>query len=177
MQRAGLETLVLTHQAEVHRYMRYLGLDAATAEDLAQDVFVIIFERGLPPSITSATEEAAWLRGIARNLFLQWCRKRGRERTTGSDPNALDGAERVWSGEFLRDGDGFDYLEALRQCRDRLNERQLKALDYRYGKGLSHREMSTAFGISAPGVKMLLRRVRAVLAKCIGKRLGLEHGA
>ena len=38
-----LERLVREHQAELWRYLRYLGSDAARAEDLVQETFLRVW--------------------------------------------------------------------------------------------------------------------------------------
>ena len=86
----------------------------------------------------------------------------------------LERAESVWRLDFLRDGDGFDYLEALRRCLRDLPPKQRDALDMRYRDKKSRGEMAQFLGISEDGIKSLLRRLRAALAKCVKKRLALE---
>ena len=62
MRRGELETLIRAHQAELYRYLRYLGADPASAEDLVQDTFLATFqsEADLEAGVPAA---AAWLRG------------------------------------------------------------------------------------------------------------------
>ena len=40
MDRDTLSVLVKTHQAEIYRYVRYLGADASPAADLGQETFL-----------------------------------------------------------------------------------------------------------------------------------------
>jgi RNA polymerase sigma-70 factor (ECF subfamily) len=175
LSRTELETLVRMHQAEIYRYLRYLGADATTAEDLVQEAFLAACQSENPPSSTDSPLRAAWLRGIARNQFLTFCRRRKRS-PVQADPESLEQAEAVWRREFLRSGDGFDYVEALRACLAEMPERSRGILDMRYTQGKSREEMAKLCLMSEDGVKSLLRRVRAALGECIRRRLGLEHG-
>ncbi|MFP4056878.1 MAG: RNA polymerase sigma factor [Candidatus Brocadiia bacterium] len=172
MDRDALESLVRAHQAEVYRYMRYLGAPRAAAEDLVQETFLAAFtaERAADPSDERAA--SAWLRGIARNLFLRYCRTR-RTSPVGVDHQFLERAEALWASEFLRDGDGFDYVEALRQCLATLSRRQREALDFRYAQAKSRSEMARLLEMTENGVKSLLRRIRGALADCVRRRLKL----
>ena len=169
-----LETLVRIHQAEIYRYVRYMGAESTTvAEDLVQDTFLAAYKSPDAESPRSERLQSAWLRGIARNLFLMYCR-RARNSPVRVDPAALARAETAWAGEFLREGDGFDYIEALRKCMGTLGEKQRKLLDLQYGQGKSRSEIAEAASMSEDGIKSLMRRLRAVLAQCIRRRLGLE---
>jgi DNA-directed RNA polymerase specialized sigma24 family protein len=49
-------------------------------------------------------------------------------------------------------------------------------LDLFYVEGRSRGETAAASGMSGDGVKSGLRRLRAQLARCIGRRLGLDPG-
>lgn len=86
----------------------------------------------------------------------------------------LDEAESTWRSVFLRDGDGFDYLEALRRCLQDLPPKQRDVLDMRYRDEKSRGEMAQFLGMSEDGIKSLLRRIRATLANCVEKRLALQ---
>jgi RNA polymerase sigma-70 factor (ECF subfamily) len=173
MDRDRLAMLVRAHQAELYRYMRYLGADNAAAEDLVQETFLAAFRSPNPPGSGDCRCAAAWLRGIARNLFLRHCR-RLRTSPVPADAEFLEQAEATWTGEFLRDGEGFDYVEALRRCLETLSAEQRRALDLRYTERTPRAEMARLLEVTENGVKTLLRRIRARLADCIRKRLKLE---
>lgn len=174
MDRRTVDTLIRIHQAELFRYLRYLGARPdAEVEDLVQETFLVAL-RGDGPWATDERQQAAWLRGIARNLFLAHCRK---ERTarTHLTPDALRLAEEVWADEFLGDGDGFDYTAALRRCLDRLPADRRRLVEQRYGEGLSRERMAEVFRMTADGVKAALRRIRQQLADCITAALEVER--
>ena len=171
MDRDELAALVKVNQAGIFRYLRYLGAEPATAEDLVQDTFLAALKSRTNPQDLSS--QPAWLRGIARNLFLQHCR-RGRRSPQVVNSRRLEEAESTWQSVFLRGGDGFEYLEALRRCLHALPQRQQDVLDMRYRDARSRGEMAQALKLTEDGTKSLLRRIRAVLAQCVEKRLALE---
>ncbi|MBN2712224.1 MAG: RNA polymerase sigma factor [Planctomycetes bacterium] len=173
MDRETLGALVRAHQSELYRFLRYLGANQVVAEDLLQETFLAAFKsNNVPPE--ESTQQAAWLRGISRNIFLQHCRHEKRSRVH-VNTDYVDQAESLWISEFLRDGDGFDYVEALRACLERLQPNQRKVVDQKYTHGLSRDEMARKNGMSADGIKSLLRRIRAALGDCISRRIGLEE--
>jgi len=176
MDRKTLTTMVRTHQAEIFRYLRYLGArDANLAEDLAQDTFLAAFRSQNAPLTTDVRRQAAWLRGVARNVFLMHCRK---VRTTPVrfDSEGLERAEAVWANRFLRDGDGFDFVAALRRCLGKLGERQMGVLRMRYWEKRSRGEMAGRLRMSEDGVKSMLRRLRSALKGCVEQSLADERG-
>ncbi|MCK6470966.1 MAG: sigma-70 family RNA polymerase sigma factor [Planctomycetes bacterium] len=176
MSRDELEALVLAHQAELYRYVRYLGAaDATAAEDLVQESFLAAFKSENAPAASEPARRAAWLRGIARNLFLQYCRSR-RTSPVQVDTQALEAGERFWAEDFLRGSDGFEYIEALRGCMERLEEKPRRALDLFYKQKLSRTDVAAAFQMTENGIKSFLQRVRAALGDCIERRVKTEHG-
>ena len=72
------------------------------------------------------------------------------------------------------DGDGDDYVDALRQCLTSLPARQREVVAMRYGEDATRVEMAAAFGLAEEGIKTLLRRAKANLLACVRGRLGTE---
>jgi len=172
-----LEALVRTHEAELYRYVRYMGsIGASVAEDLVQETFLAAYRSTSPPASSEPRLMAAWLRGIARNLFLGHCRK-VRNSPIRADSASLERAEATWAGEFLREGDGFDYVEALRGCLAKVASKQKRMLDLYYSEGKSRAELASLCAMSEDGVKSLMRRTRAALAECIRKRVSRTEAA
>jgi len=175
-----LESLIRTHQAMVYRYLRYMGAAADVAEDVAQETFFAAYKSGTVPLEDAEMEGgrcAAWLRGVARNQLLMHFRK-ARTNPVSSDPTvleqALNQADEVWATELLRNGDGFDYAEALQKCLERLQGTQRKVLDMFYAEEYSRAQIAETLNMSEDGIKSLLRRVRSALRNCVQNRLGVR---
>lgn len=176
MTREDLETLVRMHQAELYRYVRYLGAESpSVAEDLTQETFLAAFRSPDLGTVREPKQQAAWLRGIARNQFLAHCR-RVRANPVTADSSSVAMAEATWVGDFLEHGDGFEYVEALRQCLGKLEGRNRHVLELHYGEGKSRAELATVCQMTEDGIKSLMRRLRTILAECVKRRLaGEEH--
>lgn len=173
MNRDDLETLVRSHQAELYRYVRFLGVnDRAVAEDLVQDTFLAAFRSQDPPPLEGVRRRAAWLRGIARNLFLAHCRRQ-RNNPVHIDSLYLERAEAFWAAEFLQE-DGPDYLQALKRCLESLADKPRRLLEMRYTQRVSRSEMARLLRMSEDGIKSALQRIRALLADCIKRQLEAE---
>jgi RNA polymerase sigma-70 factor (ECF subfamily) len=176
-----LELLIKTHQAMIYRYLRYMGAAGDVAEDVGQETFLAAYKSSSVPMEDAAAEGgrcAAWLRGVARNQLLMHFRK-ARSNPIAADPvvleQALDQADQVWATELLRNGDGFDYAEALQKCLARMQGTQKKVLEMFYAEEFSRAQIAETMNMSEDGIKSLLRRVRAALRQCVLSRLGLKE--
>jgi len=171
LRREELAELVRVHQAHIFRYLRYLGAHDSAREDIVQETFLAAMQSTLLRQLDEWAQ-GAYLRGIARNQFRKACRqqKRSSAKHMGHE-SAMAEAELVWAKEFLRGGDGFDYIEALRKCRNSLPPRQKSLLDMQYAERKSRSVIAGSMGMSIEGVKTLGRRVRAALRECVHKRL------
>jgi RNA polymerase sigma-70 factor (ECF subfamily) len=159
-----LAVLVREHQADVWRYLRFLGADAEDADDLTQETFLAVAR--CPFEIRSRGETAAYLRTAARNQLLMLRRRQGRE----ASKVELAAAEEVWAAA-TPDGDSSAQMEALATCYENLAGRARDVIDRFYRRGESREEIAAAFEVSIDGVKSLLRRTRASLKECVERRV------
>src|SRR5262245_45680761 len=104
---ANLARLVLRHQAGVWRYVRFLGADAAEADDLTQDTFLALARSQFVERDERQT--AGYLRVVARNQLLALRRKQNREVSTVE----LEAADAVWAAAAGPDGSLTNYIEVL----------------------------------------------------------------
>ncbi|MCB9878048.1 MAG: sigma-70 family RNA polymerase sigma factor [Planctomycetes bacterium] len=148
------------HRPALLRYVRVLGADAVTAEDLVQEALVVALERG-GFDASSPAGVFAFLRAAARNRWLHHARRRVTRRE-------VEHADEVWDRHCEDDGD--DYLLALRRCVEALPEQSRRLLAATYGDGLGRADVGRAFGKSEHGIKSALRRLRAHLHDCIERR-------
>jgi RNA polymerase sigma-70 factor (ECF subfamily) len=159
---AALGALAERFRPALWRYLRVLGADAATADDVVQEAFVIVLRRdGFDATAPGAV--FTFLRTTARQLW-----RRSRDRRT-SDLE-LDQAEALWSAR-CGDGPGDDYVDALRACVERLPPRSRALLEATYGDGEGRAGSGARVGLGKDGVKSALRRLRAFLHRCITQRL------
>jgi RNA polymerase sigma-70 factor (ECF subfamily) len=157
--------LIRQHQADVWRYLRFLGCDHAEAEDLTQETFLAVLRS--PFEQRSTKETAAYLRRVARNQMLMVRRREGREPAM----TELAAAENVWAGATL-DGSLNPHLEALEDClRTAIAPKAREAVAMHYSDGDSREQIAAALKMTVDGVKTLLRRSRAALRECVERKL------
>lgn len=157
---AALGAAVEAHRPALWRYLRVLGADDATADDLVQETFLVALQRpDFDPS--SAAGTFAFLRTTARYRWLKSRRGKATRRE-------VEHADEVWDQHC--GGDGSDYLDALRRCVDELPERSRSLLEATYDDRAGRRETAARFGMTENGIKSALRRLRSALHDCIERR-------
>ncbi|MFK7743333.1 MAG: RNA polymerase sigma factor [Planctomycetota bacterium] len=154
----SVQALVRRHQAEVWRYLRYLGASAELADDLTQDTFVQLLQAPFAERSREAT--TAWLRTVARNFYVKSFR---RPPFAEAD---LDALEAGWS-EYAADDGGERTLQQLRRCLEELGGRARDAVRLHYEERRSRAVIAEHLGVGLDGVKSLLRRARAALRQCV----------
>jgi RNA polymerase sigma-70 factor (ECF subfamily) len=159
-----LANLVREHQADVWRYLRYLGAATEDADDLTQETFLAMARA--PFQQRSRAESAAYLRTAARNQLLMLRRKQGRQINTVE----LAAAESVWA-EAMPTGASDEFLDAMGECCEGLAGRAREAVDKFYRDRKSREEIAAELEMTPDGVKSLLRRTRASLRECVERRL------
>jgi len=155
--------LVQQHQVGVWRYLRYLGATAELADDLVQETFLQLLRA--PFEDRGPVAQAAWLRTVARNLYVKSFRR---------PPLAsaeLDAAEAGWQ-DFAQENAGQETLDRLRGCLERLDGRAREVVRLHYEERRSRRDVGVRLGIGEDGVKSLLRRTRTLLRECIERQRG-----
>lgn len=155
----AFELLVRRHQGLVRAQLRrLLGNDAATADDLAQETFVLAWRK--LEQFRGDSRFSTWLYRIAYSCFLQFLRSRGRQ----PEPAALDP-----EAGHPADADTPD-LELhidLNAALLHLPMNQRAALLYCEQLGLSHQEAAEVLGIPLGTVKTHVMRGKARLRELL----------
>ncbi len=163
---AGLDAarLIKEHQAGVWRYLRVLGCSVNQAEDLTQETFLAVLQKPFQEINRAAT--AAYLRQVARNLFISSQRRAAR----GVAMAELDEIEAAWS-RWAANDDGRELLAALQKCLETLADKARQALELRFREKQSRAAIAAALGMSEDGAKNLMQRAKQHLRTCIERSL------
>jgi RNA polymerase sigma-70 factor (ECF subfamily) len=157
--------IIERHQKGVWRYLRMLGCDAATADDLTQEAFLRVLGKGDFVAVSDAAT-AMYLRRTAHNLMVSMIRRLGKVQLTDS-VETLDEKWNRWAGADLS---GDERLDALKNCLEKLTQRARQALRLRYADDVSRVEIGTALGISEHGARNLMQRAKQQLRECVEKQ-------
>ena len=166
----AFEGLVRRNLPWVRGYFRSRLCDWASADDLAQDVFVTAFVK--MGNFRGESSVETWLLGIARNHLRNFLRKHREEAVGLGEELQVLLDRRSGQGEGQRTVE--DKLQSLRHCLERLPEGTRKLLEARYVQGFSIREISAESGKGYSALAMQIHRLREVLLDCI-RRETLRH--
>ena len=174
----ALDTVLKTYRAEVYGFLRARVLYAEDAEDLAQDVFLRLFESR--SRLRPDARLRPWLYGIARNRLHEYIRVRRRGKESSWTELCLD-----VEGDLLEDiatddaepdhesaaGPLDDALRFLPDCLETLGPSARTAIDLRYTGQLSHADIGRKLRRSVSAVSVLMFRARAAVKHCIESRV------
>ena len=163
-QKLDLAALMREHQAGVWRFLRALGAETHLADDLTQETFLALYRSEFEQR--SRGQTVAWLRIVAKNLFLKSRRNAGKQVSVAE----LEHVESQWN-ELAGEEDGSGLAEALRECLKQLEDKPRQALDLQYKEGKKRVEIAEKLGMTDDGIKTLLRRTKARLRKCMELRV------
>lgn len=149
-----IHELIDEHSALLYRYAYRLTGDAADAEDLVQQTFLLAHQRG--QQLRDAGAARGWLISIVRNVFLKSIRHRHRGRSLEEieEPQVVDTVL-----------DGPMHLELLQQALLELAEEFRSPLVLYYFEEFSYQEISQQMGVPIGTVMSRLSRGKAYLKK------------
>jgi len=152
-QRAYSE-LVVRHLPAIEVYAKRIVNDETLAQDIAQDVMVVLWQRSSDFNPNKA-RLTTWLHRIAHNRCIDIMRKRQRE--VSWDPSE--------SEHPLTESDAPKEQQPIDLALMRLPESQRTALVLTYYQNLSNREVAEIMNSSVRAVESLLVRARGNLKK------------
>jgi RNA polymerase sigma-70 factor (ECF subfamily) len=158
---AVLEVLFARYKDRLFRYLVRLTGDRTTAEDLFQETWLRVVDRG--HQFNPSWSFVAWLLGIARHLFIDRLRRSDPERlrvyvgsdASGEDPTLEYRDTRASPFDQLADRERHDHVADRFRC---LPLRAQEVLTLRLDHGLSLREIARITGAPLPTVKTRLYR-------------------
>ncbi len=153
--------LVREHQAMVFSIAHYFSRDRATAEDLAQEVFIHLYQN--LAAIESPAHLKFWLRRVTGHRCIDHARKH-KVKTVSVE----DAPEPVAMADF-RDS---LMTEALRRIVSTLPEKPRLVVTLRYQEDLDPTEIADLLGMPLNTVKSHLRRSLAILREKVTRSLG-----
>lgn len=173
-----LEQLVREHQAGVWWYLRFLGADEATADDLTQDTFLACMR--WPPTLRDPAAIGGYLRTVARNALARAHRRRQLPGALSPDDlrQLADAWERLHpaarvpnadAGSSSGDPDGV--LAALADCLQRLPERTRQLVRLKYEQDRTSAEIARETGLGESNVRVTLHRALRQLHACVTGKL------
>jgi RNA polymerase sigma factor (sigma-70 family) len=158
----AFEMLVRRHQGLVRAQLRrLLGHDAAMADDLAQETFVLAWRK--LEQFRGDARFATWLYRIAHSCFLQWLRSQDRQ----AQPLAPDAGDSPVDAPADADPRNLALRLDLSAALQHLPMNQRAALLYCEQLGLSHQEAAEVLDMPLGTVKTHVMRGKARLRELL----------
>ena len=148
-------------------FIRSLGMRTEAADDVAQEAFVVAFEK--LQTFERGTNFGAWLRTIARFLVSKELRREDRRRRLLAEHVAEFLVE-----EELPAAEG-DPAQALKRCFAELPERGRRLVQQRYFDNISPAALASQEWRTVNEVRQALVWLRAVLHRCVTLRIAGQH--
>ena len=143
---AAFRLLVERHQGAIRGFLgRLLAGDHGTADDLAQDTFLLAYRK--MHTLKSGNSLLSWLHSIAYRQFLQHSRKHARQRVMSEPPEPHHDPRQAVDAEIL--------APALMK---QVNENERVCLTLAYAAGMSHPEIGEVTGMPLGTVKSHITR-------------------
>lgn len=147
-------------------FLRVLCRDDALAEELFQDLAVAVLE-GSCRFDPEQGDFAAWVRGIARNLWRGHLRRRRPSRPL--DAAVEEAVASAWDDRSPAEAvEQAERLGRLRECLGRLAPSARELLRRRYEEAESSACIAAALGRSVAAIDTALCRLRGSLLACLG---------
>ena len=149
--------------------------DAQIAEDVLQEIWIRLaneIQKGV-----RIENQAAWCRGVARNLVLRHWEKQRTAKVVADSALLevlLDRAEQAFT-DWDSSSDTWSLRQkALDECVAALPERSFRLLNLKYNTKIPLTDIATTLGQSLSAVKKALFRLRCALLHCIERKLRQE---
>jgi RNA polymerase sigma-70 factor (ECF subfamily) len=160
---AAWATLVQTHQAVVFRFAYLILHNPATAEDVAQDVFIRAFQQ--LDKFDTTRPLRPWLLGVTKNLAYN--QHRSAKRYWGMVQRFFQQTPTSYTPSLGARLDGNADAEMLREAVSQLSKKGQEVIYLRYFMGLSENETADTLGIPTGTVKSRTHRALGQLRNLI----------
>lgn len=158
------ERLIRENRAQLHGFILSLVANTSDAEDLLQQVCVLLWEKR--SQFELGTNFMAWARKIARYQFLNQWRK---EKRRPKESELLDDhlTQIVFERTEERELEFLRHRRALQTCLQQLPHRQRSIIESHYLEGKTIAEIASALGMKPNAISQLLFRARSGLIRCV----------
>lgn len=159
------------HEPAVRAYVRRLVPSRADADDVMQEVAIVLWEKF--SDFQEGAEFRPWAFGIARFKVLSWLRDKGRDRLVLSEEVVDLIAEETAQDETRLERQ----RRALETCTQKLEPEQKQLLMQAYQPQAQIQQVAAISGRSITGFYQWLHRLRRLLADCVQRELAKEDAS
>jgi RNA polymerase sigma-70 factor (ECF subfamily) len=155
-------------RAAVLGYLRSIVRDPHLAEDIFQEIYIVIMRKASEFDPKRAPFKA-WVRGIAYNLAQNALRKEKYIHLMPA-PELMEAIHTAYENSDEEADAMSEKLHSLITCLKQIGKVSRDILDLRYRTGASLKTIAQKMGRSPGAVQVALSRIRASLLECIQKQ-------
>lgn len=156
------------HEPAIRAYVRRLVPTRADADDVLQEVSVVLWEKFA--EFREGADFRAWAFGVARFEVLGWLRDRGRDRLVLDEAVITKLAEEATTLESALE----EQRHALERCLEKVAPRERGLLMEAYQAGVRIQTVAAESGRTVAGFYQWLHRMRRLLLDCVQREFGKE---
>lgn len=160
--------LWVQHQSHVYAYIRALVFRRPDAEDVLQEVAVVLWRKF--DQFEPGSRFDQWAYRVARNQVLYYRQKRQRDRLVFGQELLDRIADEMAAAHPEREG----YLDALESCLEGLGSDDRELVRRRHEPGATNRSLSQALRRSESAISRALSRIYLALLDCIRGKTASE---
>jgi RNA polymerase sigma-70 factor (ECF subfamily) len=150
---AAFQLLVERHQSAIRGFLcRLLNGDHGTADDLAQETFLMVYRK--IHTLKSGGSFNAWLHSIAYRQFLQFTRKHARQQVMAEPPEQSQDPRHANDAEIL-----------VQRLMGFVSPEERACMTLAYSAGMSHPEIGEVTGFPIGTVKSHIQRGKQKLQR------------
>ena len=153
------------HEPAIRGYVRRLVPARADADDVMQDVSVVLWEKF--DSFREDADFRAWAFGVARFEVLAWLRDKGRDRLVLTEEVVL----KIVDESAAMEPDLERQREALELCMEKVPRDQREFLMRAYQSDSRIQAVAAGSGRTVAGFYQWLHRMRRMLLDCVRRAL------
>ena len=162
--------IVLETQSHLRAYIAGLGVPRHDVDDLAQDVYVELYR-----CLDRVPREVAmkqWLKGIARNLCMNYFRRASRRGRLQREALAEMLADLTREEHSNWHAGAME--QALQSCVENLPKESRRMVKLRYAEELPSQTIAEKLNSTSEAIRIALFRIRAALKNCVVQRMAVE---
>lgn len=162
----AVQQLFVRHQSALKAFVLALWPDFAEADDVMQEVFLVITRKA--HEFIPESNFLSWARSIARYEVLAARRRKSRSTIA---PEVLEALEAACPADFADDR----RLAALTRCLEMLAPKAREIMQLRYGHEHGPGEIARLLERSVNSVNVALSKARTLLRECVDRQPHLNQ--
>jgi RNA polymerase sigma-70 factor (ECF subfamily) len=156
-------SLFMRNQKRIYGFIASLVPNAVDSDDLMQETMMVMWHRF--DEFQIGTDFAAWGMAIARRKIMKYRASRAGKSLLFSE----EAIQSIMQCDENLGGKTSDYMVALQQCLNKLENKDRQVIRLRYEEETSTQKLADVIGTTMANVYKILSRIHLLLGRCVSK--------